>query len=1046
MDELLSDSRISYKIFDDNLIVIAPKVELQQILVKGVITDANTGEVLPGVNIIIEGTSTGVVSDMDGQYSIEVPGPDAVLAFSFVGYLAETVNVNGQTVIDVAMTPEIQALDEVVVIGYGTQRRRDVTGSIASMSSEGIRENASSNLSQSLQGRIAGVEMTQTSTRPGANMQIRIRGSRSLTASNDPLIVLDGIPFAGSLNDINPNDIRTVDILKDASATAIYGSRGANGVILITTFKGELSASSKPVVNYNGYYGVKNLMNRYPMMDAGEFITWRREAIKNGASWAYGADEDSTLNTDWQDLMFEKGKIISQDLSISGATNGGGYSFSAGYYDETTVLPGEGYERYSLRGSFDQKIGDRIKLGISSINSFGTIEGEESNPLGTILSLTPITDPYNEDGSIKTEPMYINNMDTYYNPLMIGSLGDRWIDERKTISSYNTIYGEVEIVNGLKYHINMGLNYRQSNYGKFRGEKTPYNGDERSYASIENGLTKNWVVENLLYYDKTFAQKHKVGLVAMFSAEQTEYNVSRIDAENVTADYLQYFNFGLLSDDGKIIVDPEEQDYYKRGLISKMFRATYTFDNKYLLTATIRSDKASVLASGRKEHTYPAVSLGWNATNEEFMKSISWLNYLKLRVGYGQTSNQAIDPYQTLGALATNYYNFGNTNVSGYYVAQSPNKNLGWEYSTTWNYGLDFSLINNRLFGTFEYYTQKTEDVLVAQSLPRTSGVTEAFMTNIGETENKGFELSLNASIVKDYSGLSWDLGFNFYANRNKIVALASGQEYDKGNGWFVGHPIDVIYDYKKTGIWQLGEEAEVLQYEGSTGQVGMIKVEYTGDFNPDGTPTRLIGPGTTLEDDDRQILGSIEPDFQGGFSTTVGYKGLDLSVLGYFRSGGILVSAIHSPTSYLNMNNGRRGQLEIDYWTPDNPTNAYPKPYGPEVTNHPKYGSTLAYFDANYIKISNITLAYNFKVEWLEKISLDKLRLYVTAQNPFVFASDYYSETGLDPQPNSANDDIHFQTVAPSDNNGVVKDRVYVVGFNTPATRNFLFGINVTF
>ncbi|MBN2610788.1 MAG: TonB-dependent receptor [Bacteroidales bacterium] len=1043
---LLENTSLDYKILENNFVVIVPKSNASQgIVVTGRVIDSENNP-LPGVNIVEKGTTNGAVTDTDGNYSLTVGSPQSVIVFSFIGYLNEEVEVGSQTTISITLSESLEALEEVVVVGYGTQRRVDVTGSIVSVNSEGIRENASSNLSQALQGRVAGVEMTQTSSRPGSNMQIRIRGTRSLTASNDPLIVLDGIPFAGSLNDINPNDIRSVDILKDASATAIYGSRGANGVILVTTFKGESYALSKPVVNYNGYYGIKNLMNRYPMMEADEFVSWRREAINNGASWTYGADEDSTLNTDWQDLMFEQGKVNSHDLSVAGKTEGGGYSFGAGYYNETTVLPGQDFERYSIRGSFDQKIGNRIKIGISSINSFGTIGGEESNPLGTILSLTPVTNPYNADGSIKTEQMYINNMDTYYNPLMINSLGDKWIDERKTTASYNNIYGELQIIEGLKYHINVGLNYRQGNYGNFRGEKTPYNGDERSYATIENDLIKNWVVENLLYYDKTFAQKHRVNLVAMYSNEQTESSVSRIKAENVTAEYLQYFNFGLLTDDGKIIVDPEEQDYYKRGLTSAMFRANYAFDDKYLLTATIRSDGSSVLADGHKWHTYPALSLGWNATNEEFLKPVTWLSYLKLRLGYGQTSNQAIMPYQTMGKLSTNYYNFGNSNVSGYYVSQSPNLNLGWEYSTTWNYGIDFGLFSNRLMGTFEYYSQKTEDVLVAQSLPRTSGVTESFMTNIGKTENKGVELSLNAAIIKDNNGWSWDLGFNFYANRNKIVALASGQEYDKGNGWFVGHPIDVIYDFNKIGIWQLGEESEVVKYEGSTGEVGMIKVEYTGEYDVNGDPVRQIGTGQTLEDDDRQILGSIEPDFQGGFNTRVGYKGLDLSVIGYFKSGGILVSAIHSPTSYLNMNNGRRGQLEIDYWTLDNPTNAYPKPYGPEVTNHPKYGSTLAYFDASYIKISNITLAYNFKTELLSRAKIDKLRLYVTAQNPLVFASDYYSETGLDPQPNSTSDDIHNQAVAPSNNNGVVKDRVYVVGYNTPATRNFLFGINVTF
>jgi TonB-linked SusC/RagA family outer membrane protein len=1025
----------------------------QQRTVTGQVTDVD-GALLPGVTVIEKGTTNGVVSDASGEYRITLTKADPVLVFSFVGYATQEVVVGAQTVISIKMVPSEIGLDEIVVVGYGTQRRKDVTGSIASMNNEGIRANASANITQSLQGRIAGVEMTQTSSRPGAAMDIRIRGTRSLTASNDPLVVLDGIPFAGSLNDINPNDIKSVDILKDASATAIYGSRGANGVFLVTTYRGEAVASTKPVVNYNGYHGVKVLMNRYPMMEGEEFLEWRTEAQNNGATFTLGADEDESLNTDWQGLLFKKGMVTSHDLSFANVTNGGGYSFAAGYYDETSVIPGQEFKRYSIRGSFDQKIGKRLKVGFSTINSNGIIDGSGikdvgANPLGTILSVTPLTNPYNEDGSIKTEQMYINNMDTYFNPLMIKDLGDKWKDERKNFASYNNMYAEVDLVSGLKYRINLGLNYRQGNYGNFRAAKTPYNGDlEKSYANIENTISTNWAVENLLYYDKTFAVKHRIGLVAMYSAEQTERNVSRIDAQGVTADYLQYYNLGLLTDDGEITInpDPEYNTYYKRGLLSTMFRATYAFDDKYLLTATIRSDGSSVLAEGHKWHTYPAVSLGWNMTNEKFMQGVQWLSFLKPRIGYGQTSNQAIDPYQTLGQLSTSYYNFGERNVSGYYISKLPNVTLGWEYSTTWNFGLDFGIIDNRITGTFEYYSQLTEDVLVEQKLPVTSGV-DRTLVNMGRTQNRGFEVSLNALIIKTAGGLTWDLGFNVYANRNKILALASGDTYDKGNGWFVGYPIDAIYDFKKIGIWQLGEEEEVLQYEGPTGEVGMIKVEYTGTYNPDGSPTRVIQQGQTMEDDDRQILGSIEPDFQGGFNTRLGYKGFDLTVIGSFKSGGLLVSALHSPTSYLNMNNGRRGQIQIDYWTETNPTNAYPKPYGPEVTNHPKYCSTLSYFDASYVKVTNITLGYNLKQEWLSKVNIDRLRIYVTAQNPFIFGSDYYSETGLDPQPNSKGSDTSTQTVVGgTDQDRVIKGRIPVVGFNTPATRNYLVGVNVTF
>ena len=1016
--------------------------------ITGTVTETvgESTEPLPAVTVMVQGTNVYAMTDDNGKYSIAAPDANAVLVFTLMGYKTVNEKPGARTVVNVTMEfEEAKALEEVVVVGYGTQRRSDVTGSIASVRGDVMREIKSSNLSQSLQGRVAGVEMTQTSSKPGADMQIRIRGSRSLTGSNDPLVVLDGIPFMGKISDVNPNDIKSIDILKDASSTAIYGSRGANGVIMVTTYKGESVAFAKPVVNYNGYYGVRSLMNRYPMMEADEFKAWRAEAARNGATWTKGADEDESLNTDWQGLMFETGMVNSHDLGVSGSTSsGGGYSFGMGYYDETSVLPGQEFRRFSMRGSFDQKIGKHLKVGVNTINSYGLVDAENDNPLGAILSITPLTNPYAADGSVKTEPMYINNMDTYYNPLMIPSLGDRWADKRKNFASYNSFYGEVLIIDGLRYRLNVGLNYRQSNYGAFHGAKTPFNSNEtESNGRIENVLTTNWTVENLLYYDKTFAEKHKLNLVAMYSAEQTESNVSNIAATDIAADAVQYYNFGLLGDNGKITVDPTKQVYYKRGLLSAMFRAMYSYGDRYMLIATLRTDGSSVLAPGHKWHTYPAVSAGWNVTNEEFMKSIEVIDFLKLRVGYGQTSNQAIQPYQTLGGLGTNYYNFGDRNVSGYYVSTLPNYELGWEYSSTWNYGLDFTLLDGRLSGTFEYYTQHTKEVLVAQELPNSAGVTGTFMTNMGETQNKGFELSLNANILKDYNGWDWDVGLNVYANRNKLISLAGGQLYDKGNGWFVGHPIDAIYDFKKIGVWQSGEESEVVKYEGSTGQVGMIKVEYTGGYDANGNPTRQIGQGTTLDDDDRQILGSVNPDFQGGFNTRIGYKGFDLSVIGSYKSGGLLVSTLHSQTSYLNQNNGRRGQIKIDYWTPSNPTNAYPKPYGPEQNNHPIHTSSLSYFDASYVRITNITLGYNFRGEWMKQAGIDRLRVYFTAQNPFVFASPYYSETGLDPQPNAGGRDTGTQS---QPQNSVVPERMYVVGYNTPATRNYLFGLNLTF
>jgi len=1012
---------------------------------QGTVKDVK-GIPLPGVSIIVEGTTQGTITNIDGKYTIEVPS-DGQLRFQFIGFTNQIVAVNNQTTINIILKEDVVGLDEVVVVGYGTQKKSDVTGAIASVSDKELREVSASNISKSLEGRVAGVEMVQTSSRPGSGMQIRIRGSRSLTASNDPLIVLDGIPFAGSIQDISPGDIKSVDILKDASSTAIYGSRGANGVILITTYRGETGDVKKPTVSYNGYYGMKKLLNRYPMMKADDWLKWRAEAVDNGSNYGAGADEDTSLDVDWQDLVLKNtATVTSHDIGVAGFTKGGGYNFGGGYYDETSLLPGQGYKRFSLRANFDQKLGDYVKVGLSSMNSYGITNGETDGLMGTLLTLSPVANPYNADGSINEGPLSINSQDSYYNPLMAKNIGDRRIEERKSYSTYNSFYGEVKIpwVEGLKYRLNFGLNLRESNYGKFDAAETSYNASAYSNAAVENTHMTNWTVENLLYYNKKFGEKHSLGLVAMYSTEETVYQKSRMSATDVAADALQYYNLGLLSDNGEVTINPDDQNYYKRGLLSAMFRANYSYDNKYLATFTFRKDGSSVLADGHKWHSYPALSLGWVMTQESFMQDLEWLDFLKLRAGYGQTSNQGVNPYQTLGSLTNSYYNFGSSNASGYYVSSLPNEELGWEFSETYNFGLDFHVLNSRINGSIEYYQQHTKDVLVAQSLPVTAGVTEKFLTNAGETENRGFELSLNAKIIEDLNGFSWDFGLNFYTNKNKITKLASGQTYDKGNGWFVGQPIDVVYDFKKTGIWQSSEASEVAKYE-SNGQVGMIKVEYTGEYDQNGDPVRYIQEGTTLEDDDRQILGSLEPDWQGGFNTRFGYKGWDLSLIGSYKQGGILVSGIHSGASYLNLNNGRRGQIETDYWTENNPTNAAPRPGGPSNGDNPKYVSTLAYFDASYIKISNITLAYNFKKEWLENLNIERLRVYVTAQNPFIFGSDYYKETGLDPVPNSGSNDASTQAVVGARAEGVT-DRVNVVGYSTPATRNFIFGVNLSF
>ena len=699
------------------------------------------------------------------------------------------------------------------------------------------------------------------------------------------------------------------------------------------------------------------------------------------------------------------------------------------------MIPTQKYTRYSLRGSIEQKLGDILRVGLTTNSNYNITNGTQVG-IYNVLTMTPIANPYNEDGSLKRSITLPN--DSYYTITrdVVENLDDSWVNDRTAIGTYNNFFAELSCpwVEGLKYRMNLGLNYRSSKVGAFTGEGvTSTTVDTPSTASLQHEETVNWAVENLLTYDRTFNDKHRLNVVGMFSAEETTYSKSHIAARDIPAEYMQYYNLGQAA--GTITVNPGNWNYQRYGLMSYMARAMYTYDNRYMFSATVRSDASSRLAKGHQWHTYPAVSVGWNIKEESFMDNVKWLDQLKIRAGYGQTSNQAVNPYSTLGSLSTRPYNFGPTGyATGYYVSSLPNAELGWEYSSTWNFGLDFTLFQGRLSGTLEYYIQKTNNLLQSVNLPGTTGV-GSYMANVGKTQNKGIEFTINGTILDNYNGWTWDASLNIYSNKNEITELASGAEKDEANWWFVGHPIDVIYDYEKLGLWNADDpDAQYLQILEPGGNLGMIKVKYTGERNPDGSPTRAIGA------EDRQKL-DTNPKFQGGFSTRVAYKGFDLNIIGAFKYGGILISTLHSSSGYLNMLSGRRGNVDVDYWTEENTDAKYPKPGGIMSSDNPKYGSTLGYFDASYWKIRTITLGYTFdnqKQKWLRDLGVDNLRAYFTVQNPFVICSPFHKETGLDPETNSyANENVAVAS-GPS--------RLLTVGTNSPSTRNYLFGISLTF
>ncbi|MBN1597508.1 MAG: SusC/RagA family TonB-linked outer membrane protein [Bacteroidales bacterium] len=958
-------------------------VNAQITTVSGTVT-AIDGSGLPGINIIEKGTTNTVITDRNGQYQITV-SPDAALVFSSIDYNGEEIIVGSQTTIDLVMVKSHEEFVDIVGIGYGTLQREAVTGSIASIKGKEMRDVPSSDITQALQGRIAGVEMSQTNSKPGASMQVRIRGTRSFINTNDPLIVLNGIPFAGEINDIDPNAIRRIDILKDGSSTAIYGSRGANGVILIST--NEEQKYAKAQVSYNSYFGTKQVI-KYPMMNASEFIGLRKIANR----YDNGLDESNSVDIDYQDLFYRPASVTNHDLKIAGGTENGSYYFGIGYYLDQSPVPTQQFTRYSIRAAMDQEVGKYFRFGLTSNNNYSLTEGDQIGLYG-VISMTPISDPYNADGSLKRtirmsldEPFLITRD-------VIVEIGDSWVSEKKGYGTYNNIFGELKIpgIEGLKYRANIGLNLRTQNSGSFTGEGVnSTNPTTPSSASITNELTTNWVFENLLTYDRIFAEKHQVNLVGLYSAEETQYNKSSVSARDIPNPDFQYYNLGQAL--GEITVDPGQQEYELGGLLSWMGRISYSYDNRYMLMAAVRADGSSRLSEEQKWHTCPGASVGWNVGKEPFMQNVSFLDLLKLRVGYGKTSNQAA------------------------------------EFSTTSNCELDFSIFRSRLSGTVEYYITNSHDLLLSISLPSGSAVYQ----NTGKSQNKGIELSLSGTILDNYNGWTWDMGINLYSNKNKIVAIVSGADEDLSNWWFVGYPINVIYDYEYDGLWQEDEVNEMNLYE-SVGNAGMIKVKYHGEYNDDRTPVRRINS------DDRVPI-RVDPKFQGGLNTHVSYKGFDLSVVGAFKKGGILISTLHSASGYLNMESGRRNNVKIDYWTPENTDARYPFPGGVLSSDNPKYGNTLGYFDASYLKIHTITLGYSFdKLKWIKNRNISKLRVYFTAQNPLVLFSPFHAETGLDPQTNS----YASENAAVTD---TYQARLLTVGTNTPATRNYLIGLNVTF
>ena len=991
----------------------------QNVIVKGVVKDTD-GQTVIGASVLQKGTLNGITTDSDGAFQLTVPS-NATLQISFIGYKTVEVAVNNRTTINVTLEEDRQMLEETVVIGYGTAKRSDVTGSIASVNQEVLRQIPSGNIAMALQGRIAGVEMRTTSSSPGAEPRIRIRGTRSLSASNDPLIVLDGIPFSGNLRDINTDDVKSIDVLKDASSTAIYGSRGANGVIMITTEHGQQGQPAR--VSFNSYAAYKQWI-KYPFMNTEQYGTMRDLANKYNDTVDEQRDK---YDTDWQDIYFEPGYSIQNNLTITGGTNGGHYSFGLSYFRDESNIPTEGFDRVTIRASIDQGIGRYFTFGFSTNMGLNKNYGSAG---GAQTDLTPMINPWidpalgNVSGNTRLGGLLMPKDNNYIakTRALMYDVADKNISITKRYNAYNTAYLEVEapFLKGLKYRLNAGANIRFNEGGSYRGVGILSNVlTQPSSASRNWGNNTNWDLEHLLTFNRTFNDVHALSLTAMYSVEKTESYSNSYSVQGVAADFMQFYQMGTGFYD---TLTMGSGNYTDTGLMSVMGRIMYTYANKYMITAMVRSDGSSRLAEGHKWHTYPAVSVGWNISNEDFMDNVAWVDMLKLRAGYGQTSNQAVSAYSTLGRMSTSRYSMGDDLLNGFYVSSLPNTNLGWEFSETWNFGLDYALFNNRINGTLEYYHVRTTDLLQNVSLPSTAGVS-SYTANVGKTMNNGIEFTINGTIVQHRGdGFNWNAGLNFYHNHNEIIELATGNrpgiDDNRGNNWYIGYPVNSFRDYVYDGLFQADEEDVRKVLEGS-GNVGMIKVKYRGDYDANGIPVRAIG------DDDRFIQ-SNEAILQGGFNSTMTWKGFDFNVVGGFQIGGIYTSNTHA--SYTNQISGRRGNLLVDYWTPTNTGAHWPAPGGvSEDDDCPTHRYAASRYSGTNVAISTITLGYNFaNLKGVKNIGLRNCRLYATVQNPFVFFSPFMRETHMRPTTNS----------------GAYANSAT----GTPDTINYLLGINLSF
>ena len=973
-------------------------------VVKGQVTD-KYGEPVIGATVKVKNAKAGTVTDYDGNFVLNVQN-SGTLVVTYIGYLTKEIPFTiGQT-LNISIEEDATALDEVVVVGYGVQKKSDVTGSVTSINKDRLSKLPVTNVLQAVQGAAAGVTISQGSSIPGDAPSALIRGRNSINAGTGPYIVVDGIPISksgGSFNDINPADIESMEILKDASATAIYGTNGANGVILITTKHGK---DGKPTVSYNGYIGIEDFAKKMDFCNGAQITQRYKDYVaQNPGETMYNdfvknqneaAAQAAGQETDWiYDMVSQTGIIQDHNVTVNGGAEKIKYFISGDYMNQKGVLKGFNYKRYSMRMNIDADVTDYLKIGTNSYIVSHNRDGGRVNFL-MAEAMSPYGQVYNEDGSYCIYPMYTESL--FFNPMRDVNQDHERRQWNINLNSYAEMdFGKIWApLAGLRYKFNFGYSFvpRRENY---------YNGaeqnDQNGYGYIFNAETQSRTVENILTYAKDI-QKHHFDITLLYASSRKKYHDNTATGAKFINDELSWHNLG----GGGTQTAKSYTDLYKT--VSQMGRLNYSYDSRYLFTFTVRRDGSSVFGNDNKYGVFPSVALGWNIANEKFMeKTQNWLNNLKLRLSYGKAGNEAIGVYETLAKMSNNALTMDGQSATALYPSsRMGNSGLGWETTKTFNIGLDFGFLNNRINGNIDFYTSSTSDLLLQRNLPKVSGYSNVYM-NMGKTANKGLEVTINSKniVTKDFT---WGTSLVWSWNKNEIKDLYGDKQDDLGNRWFIGEPISVIYDYVMEGIWQKDEieRGDHLKQDPQA-QAGDVKL------------ADLDGDGKITPEGDKKIQGQTTPKWIGGLTNTFTYKNLTLSVFiqtvqGLKRNNSLLAMASDEM--------GRRNSTtEIGYWTESNPSNEYRSLS--KTSNRWGYGFPRS---AAFTRVKDITLSYQFPAQICNMLHLSALTVYASGRNLWTITS----WKGWDPE-----SDITQRGWGGYEN-------------NYPMTKSMVFGLNVTF